>query len=152
MSSTNLTLDLRDIRFAFKEWLPIDKLKKSEIFSEFDEDTFDLMVKEGISFAIDVISPTRTESDRVGCNLENGRVKVPSCMHEPYKKAYELGWSSIRVPKDFGGMGAPSLLALIVNEAMTGGNLCLTMCFGLTAGAANLIYTFGSENLKKKYL
>ena len=41
MSSTNLTLDLRDIRFAFKEWLPIDKLKKSEIFSEFDEDTFD---------------------------------------------------------------------------------------------------------------
>ena len=152
MSVTDLTLDIRDISFAFGEWLPIDKIGNSEIFSEFDKETFDLMVKEGIGFAIDVISPTRAESDRVGCILENGRVKVPKCMHTPYQKAYELGWSSIRVPKDYGGMGAPSLLALIVNEAMTGGNLCLTMCFGLTAGAANLIYTFGSDSLKKTYL
>jgi len=152
MSATALTLDLRDISFALGEWLPIKKIGNSKIFSEFDKDTIDLMVKEGISFAIDVISPTRAESDKVGCILEKGRVKVPKCMHKPYQKAYELGWASIRVPKEYGGMGAPSLLALIVNEAMTGGNLCLTMCFGLTAGAANLIYTFGSESLKKTYL
>ena len=152
MSSTNLSLDTRDIRFAFKEWLPIQKINESEIFAEFDEETFDLLVQEGISFALEVIAPTRTESDRIGCIIENGRVKVPNCLHEPYQKAYELGWSSIRAPKDFGGMGAPSILALIVNEAMTGGNLCLTMCFGLTAGAANLISTFGSESLKQTYL
>jgi len=152
MSSTDLSLDIRDIRFAFREWLPINELKKSKIFSEFDENTLDLMVQEGINFAIDVIAPSRVESDRVGCNIENGRVKVPKCMHEPYKKAYSLGWSSIRSPREYGGMGAPSILALIVNEAMTGGNLCLTMCFGLTAGAANLIYTFGSDYLKKTYL
>ena len=152
MSSTDLSLDIRDIRFAFKEWLPIKKINESEIFADFDEETFDLLVQEGIRFAVDVIAPTRTESDRIGCIIENDRVKVPNCLHIPYQKAYELGWSSIRAPQDFGGMGAPSLLALIVNEAMTGGNLCLTMCFGLTAGAANLISTFGSDSLKQTYL
>ena len=77
--------------------LPISKIADSEIFSEFDKDTFDLMVKEGIGFAIDVISPTRAESDKVGCILEKGRVKVPKCMHEPYQKAYELGLSLIHI-------------------------------------------------------
>ena len=152
MSSTDLNLDLRDIHFAIREWLPIEQLKESKLFSEFDEDTLELMVQEGIRFAIDIIAPTRAESDRVGCSIVNGRVKVPRCMHEPYQKAYELGWSSMRVPQEYGGMGAPSILALIVNEAMTGANLSLTMCFGLTSGAANLIDTFGSDFIKQTFL
>ena len=76
MSSTELTLDLRDISFAMKEWLPIEQLSESEKFSEFDVDTLDMMVQEGIRFAIDVVSPTRSESDREGCRIEDGRVKV----------------------------------------------------------------------------
>ena len=36
MSSTELTLDLRDIIFAIKEWLPINQLSESEKFSEFE--------------------------------------------------------------------------------------------------------------------
>ncbi|HIA57742.1 MAG TPA: acyl-CoA dehydrogenase, partial [Candidatus Lambdaproteobacteria bacterium] len=67
MSSTELTLDQRDILFALREWLPIGKLSESEKFSEFDADTLEMMVQEGIRFAIDVISPTRTAGDREGC-------------------------------------------------------------------------------------
>ena len=79
MSSTELTLDLRDIIFAIKEWLPINQLSESEKFSEFDLDTLEMMVQEGIRFAIEVVSPTRTESDREGCSIEEGRVKVSKC-------------------------------------------------------------------------
>ena len=85
MSSTDLSLDIRDIRFAFKEWLPIKKINESEIFADFDEETFDLLVQEGIRFAVDVIAPTRSESDRIGCIIENDRVKVPNCLHIPYQ-------------------------------------------------------------------
>jgi len=152
MSSTELILDQRDILFATQEWLNYGQLSESEKFSEFDQDTLEMMVKEGISFAIDVVSPTRSESDREGCKMVDGRVKVPKSLHEPYQKAYELGWASIRVPQKYGGMGAPATLGLIVNEAMTGANLGLTMFFGLTSGAADLIKTFGSDHLKKKYL
>jgi len=151
MSSTALTLDQRDISFAMKEWLPIGKLSESEKFSEFDVDTLDMMVQEGIRFAIDVVSPTRSESDREGCRIEGGRVKVSKCLHEPYKKAYEMGWATMRVSQEYGGMGAPATLGLIINEALNGANLGLSMFFGLTSGAAELIDTFGSDALKQKY-
>ena len=84
MSSTNLTLDQRDIRFAVSEWLQLIKLNISEKYAEFDTDTIEMMVQEGIRYAIDVVSPTRTESDRNGCRMEAGRVKVPECLHKPY--------------------------------------------------------------------
>ena len=141
MSSTELTLDQRDILFALREWLPIGKLSESEKFSEFDADTLEMMVQEGIRFAIDVISPTRTAGDREGCRMVDGRVKVPECLHEPYQKAYEMGWASMRVSQEYGGMGAPATLGLIVNEAMNGANLGLSMFFGLTSGAAEKFST-----------
>jgi len=152
MSSTELTLDQRDIRFAAHEWLKIGQLSESEKFTEFDQDTLDLMVQEGIRFAIDVVSPTRSESDREGCRIEDGRVKVPKCLHEPYQQSYELGWASMGVSQEYGGMGAPATLVLIVNEAMNGANLGLSMFFGLTTGAADLIETYGSDSLKQKYV
>ncbi len=152
MSSTELTLDQRDIRFAAQEWLKIGQLSESEKFAEFDQDTLDLMVQEGIRFAIDVVSPTRSESDREGCRIEDGRVKVPKCLHEPYQQSYELGWASMGVSQEYGGMGAPSTLVLIVNEAMNGANLGLSMFFGLTTGAADLIEAYGSDSLKQKYV
>jgi len=152
MSSTELTLDQRDIRFATQEWLKIGQLSESEKFAEFDQDTLDLMVQEGIRFAIDVVSPTRSESDREGCRIEDGRVKVPKCLHEPYQQSYELGWASMGVSQEYGGMGAPATLGLIVNEAMNGANLGLSMFFGLTSGAADLIDTYGSDSLKQKYV
>ncbi len=49
-------------------------------------------------------------------------------------------------------MGAPATLVLIVNEAMNGANLGLSMFFGLTTGAADLIETYGSDSLKQKYV
>ena len=67
MSSTDLTLDQRDISFAIIEWLKLDKLKNSEKYADFDQDTFEMTVKEGIRFAIEVVFPTRAESDRKGC-------------------------------------------------------------------------------------
>ena len=152
MSSTDLTLDQRDISFAISEWLQLGKLNNSEKYAEFDQDTLEMMVKEGIRFAIEVVFPTRAESDRKGCRMEEGRVKVSECLHKPFQKAYELGWASISDSPEYGGMGAPATIGLIVSEAINGANLGLGMFFGLTSGAAKLIETYGSDMLKEKYI
>ncbi len=152
MSSTELTLDLRDIHFAMREWLQLGQLGESEKYADFDQDTIEMMVQEGIRFGIEVVFPTRAESDREGCHIEDGRVKVPECMHKPYQQAYELGWASVSASQEYGGMGAPASIGLIVNEALNGANLGLGMFFGLTSGAAELIGSFGSAMLKEKYI
>ena len=75
MSSTDLTLDEQDIHFVLKDWLNISRLSQFEYYKDYDEETIEMLVEEGIRFSKDIVAPSRTESDRVGCVMENGRVK-----------------------------------------------------------------------------
>ncbi len=152
MSSTDLVVDLPEIRFVLNEWLKVAKLSEQERFQAFDAETVDLMLQEAATFATDVVAPTRQETDRKGAWMEDGRVKVAECMREPYRQAYELGWGSITSDPDFGGQGAPSSLGLAVNEGLIGGNQAVSSFFGLTEGCARLILSFGTEELKRKYV
>ena len=152
MSSTELILDKREIIFILREWLRVDLLCRHKLYEDFDGETVELLVEEGLRFAAEIVAPTRTESDRAGCTLENERVKVPECMKNPYRKAYELGWASLTGSRKFEGQGAPACIGLAVSEGITAGNAALSSFFSLTSGAAKLIASFGSSELKEKYV
>lgn len=152
MSSTELVVDSKDIRFVMNEWLQVSGLNKYSKFEDFDEDTINLLIEEGHKFSIEVISPTRSESDKEGCKFVDGRAIVPACLHEPYEQAYELGWASLTAPEEFGGQGAPHSVGLAVKEALIGANVGLSMYFGLTEGVCELLETFGTEELQKTYV
>ena len=48
--------------------------------------------------------------------------------------------------------GAPASVGLAVNEGINAGNPGLSAHFALTIGAARLVESFGSEELKAKYI
>ncbi len=152
MSSTELVIDARDIRFVMNEWLEVEKLSKFPRYADFDQETITLLLEEGHKFAVEVISPTRAESDREGCRVVEGRVKVPACLQKPYEQAYELGWASIGSNPQYGGQGAPRTIQIAISEGMAGGNMGLAMYFALTEGAMELIESFGTEPLKEQYI
>ncbi|MBF0276962.1 MAG: acyl-CoA dehydrogenase [SAR324 cluster bacterium] len=152
MSSTELVIDSQDIQFVMNEWLKLHELSKFPRYADFDQETINLLLEEGFKFAVEVISPTRTESDREGCKMVEGRAKVPPCLHKPYQQAYELGWASIAADPKYGGQGAPRTVQIAINEAVAGANLGLSMYFALTEGALELIDSFGTENLKEQYI
>ncbi len=152
MSSTDLVVDLPEIRFVVNEWLRVAQLSEQERYQAFDAETVDLMLQESATFATEVVAPTRQETDRQGSWMEDGRVKVADCMKTPYRQAYELGWGSITSDPEYGGQGAPSTLGLAVNEGLIGGNQAVSSFFGLTEGCARLILSFGTEALKRKYV
>ena len=152
MSSTDLTLDEQDIHFVLKDWLNISRLSQFECYKDYDEETIEMLVEEGIRFSKDIVAPSRTESDRVGCMIENGRVKSPECMKEPFRKGFELGWAALNASLRYGGQAAPASIGLAVNEGINAGNPGLSAFFALTVGAARLIESFGSEDLKEKYI
>lgn len=151
MGTPNLITDSQDIEFCLFEWLQISQLQEYSKYQDYDADTLALLVNEGLKFATEVISPTNAEADRAGCSVVDGNAMVPECLHSAYKQAYELGWASITASSDFGGQGAPEAVGLAIAEANLGGNLALSMYFGLTQGAMELIETFGSEHLKTTY-
>lgn len=110
------------------------------------------LAAEAASFAREVLEPTRRASDREGCSLEAGRVRVSECLHAAYKSAYALGYGSTSFSAELGGAGLSHLERLTIKEEIAAANMGLFMYFVLTEGAARIIQIFGTEEQKRVYL
>ena len=83
----SLILDERDQKFTLYEMLELEKLCELERYADFSKDMFDMILSEAQKFATEEIFPTLAESDKEGCRLENGQVRVPKCFHKEIGRA-----------------------------------------------------------------
>lgn len=149
---SNLLVNQRDQEFLLFEQLGIEKLFKTEMFKDFSKDDALMMVKEAEKLALNEILPTYAEGDKEGCTLKDGKVTIPKCFHQAYKKYCEGGWITQTEPVDVGGQGMPVVMATANLEHCYAANFAFLMYPGLTHGAAGLILNFGTDELKEKYM
>lgn len=149
---SNLLVNIRDQEFILFEQLNVERLFDSEIFSGFSKEDILIMQKEAERMAAHVILPTYAEGDKAGCELRDGKVHIPSCFKEPYKKFVEGGWSCGMRSPDVGGQGMPMVLTTAYSELFCAANFAFLMYPMLTNGAAGLIEEFGTEVQKNKYM
>lgn len=144
--------DLRDIRFRLFEQFRLDDVLGSEPFGDWGPDEVNMVLDEVYKFVTDVLGPINAAGDRHGCSIENGKVKAPPGFKEAWDKLNETGFRGVGVPEEFGGQGAPFVVATAVEEMMAGSNVAFSMYPGLAAGAAHLLAECGTEEQKKKYV
>jgi alkylation response protein AidB-like acyl-CoA dehydrogenase len=149
---SNLLVNTRDQQFVLFEQLGIEKLFESDAFKDFSKDDLLMVLKEAEKFAVNVIAPTLAEGDKEGCTIKNGKVSIPKCFHEPWKKFIEAGWLAPSESPEVGGQGLPRSIGFAVTELMGAANYAFMMYPGLTHGAAGLIETYGTEEQKNKYM
>jgi hypothetical protein len=149
---SNLLVNQRDQEFLLFEQLGIEKLFQTETFKDFSKEDALMMLKEAEKMALNEILPTYAVGDKEGCTLKDGKVSVPKCYREPYKKYVEGGWLCPTQPVDFGGQGMPVSMATAALEHCYAANFAFLMYPGLTHGAATLIQHFGSEEQQNKYM
>ncbi len=142
----------KDIFFILKEQLGYGQLCRFQRYSELDEATLDMLVKEAVKFAKTEISPLQEIGEKWGAVYENGQVRCPP----EFKKAFELyaenGWlAAVRDP-EYGGQGFPQMMRIVINDLMYGACQSFNMAPSLTHGAAHLIESFGTEELKNLYV
>jgi len=147
-----LLVDDRDQMFVLFEQLEIQKLSESELYSEFDEETYIMVLREAEKLAVKAMMPTNSESDSEGCRLKDGRVSVPESFHELWRLWNEGEWRRIDLPKDIGGQGLPMVIGMAVNEYFEAANLAFQTLAAMTRGAALLIASHGTEEQKEKYV
>jgi alkylation response protein AidB-like acyl-CoA dehydrogenase len=148
---SNFLVDERDQKFVLFEHLDIEKLTKLERYSEFSKDLFDMVLEEARKFGVEVLEPTVEESEKEGCRLEDGNVYVPKCFQDAYRKYCDGGWISMVHDPEVGGQGMPVVLGSATREYFNS-NFAFLSYPGLTEGAAHLIYSYGTEEQKKKYM
>ena len=149
---SNLLVNTRDQHFLLFEQFGIEKLFETETFKDFSKDDVLMMMNEAEKMALNVILPTYEVGDKEGCTFKDGKVTVPKCYHDAFKKYCEAGWLAQIEPIDVGGQGIPFVMATANLEYCYAANFAFLMYPGLTHGAATLIQHHGTEEQKNKYM
>jgi len=141
-----------DVFFILKDQLNYGSLCRLERYQDFDEDTLDMLVKEAIKFAKAELSPLMEIGEKWGVVFEEGQVRSAP----EYKRAFQVmgenGWiGAVRDP-EYGGQGFPHMMRIVLNDFMYGADQSFNMAPSLASGSADLIWTFGSDELKERFV
>jgi len=141
-------VDTRDSRFVLFEQLEVDKLS----FEGVTKKMLEMTLKEAEKLAQNVIAPTNSDADKIGCKYEDGKVIVPESFHKPYEVISEGGWNVISDDVEVGGQGLPKSIEICCRELFEAANMGFSNFINLTHGSAKLVEIFGTDEQKETYL
>lgn len=150
--SSRYRVDLRELTFVLFEHFKIGELLGVPPFEDWGEEECLEVLKHAARLSQEVLAPLNARGDREGCRLESGQVIIPKGFSEAWNRLYEAGYKTLDVPLEKGGQGAPTGLKTLVEEIITGANSAFAMYPGLTAGAAEVIQSFGTADQKRRYV
>jgi alkylation response protein AidB-like acyl-CoA dehydrogenase len=114
--------------------------------------TIDMVLKAAFDLGKKVMHPVFEEMDRYPPSLENGRVHVHKGVRPMLEILGKDGWISAGFPQIWEGDDMPASLLHCINFIFAAANYSASVYSGLTMGAANLILSFGSQELQNTYL
>jgi len=139
------------MNFLLFEMLEIQNLSQHEYFNEYNKDALDMVLGTASKMAVDLMRPYLREMDKNSPVYKDGEVIVHPVVRTFMRKCGEIGLISAHFPFEEGGQQLPYSIVAAFNYIFAAANYSLGVYPGLTSGAANLIITFGSPDLKKYY-
>ncbi|UCF85418.1 MAG: acyl-CoA dehydrogenase [Desulfobacteraceae bacterium] len=149
---THFKVNERDIFFILKNQLNYASLCELERYRELDEETLDMLVTEAVKFAKQEVDPLQEIGEEWGVVFENGKVRCAPEFREMFKLYGENGWTAAARDPEYGGQGFPHMTRIVINDLMYGAAQSFNMAPSLTHGAAHLIESFGTNELKERFV
>ncbi|MDY7024899.1 MAG: acyl-CoA dehydrogenase C-terminal domain-containing protein [Pseudomonadota bacterium] len=142
-----------DMKFIANEVFKTSELWSTlPLYSEVDQDTADAILEESARINQDMVSPNFRSADEEGCHFNDGEVTTPKGYKEAYNALMEGGWIGLGGNPEFGGMGMPKTLSVFFEEMISAADNSFSLYSCLTAGAALLLDSHASEEIKSYYL
>ncbi len=135
----------RNLNFLLYEVFNATELTHYPYYSAHDRETFDMTIDAVTQIGDTIMFPHFRDLDRNQPELKNGKVTVHPKVGE-YLKAMGDGFSF-----EDGGQQLPEIVNSILGFILMAANNGM-MYTGLTSGAARLIASFASEELKQTYV
>lgn len=142
----------RNLDFMLYEVLDVERLSKRPHYEDHSRETYDLVLDTALKMAKDLLYPCLKEMDEKPPVLEEGRVKVHPAVKDIMKQWGEGGWIAAAMPYEVGGQQLPTVLTTACTYAFAAANFSSTGFPLLCSGAAHLILSFGSTDLKETYV
>ena len=145
-------LSEKNLRFLLYEVFDVSSLTRYDYYKEYDGKMFDMVLKAAMELADDLLWPNFQEMDKNPPELVDDQIRVHSSVGKFMEKCGEGGWIGTGFPLEWGGQQLPQMITQACTFIFAAANYSASVYPGLTSGAANLILSFGKEEMKKTYL
>ena len=148
----NEYVDIDSLKFLLFEVHKTQELLLTERFKEYDKTSIDIFIDSVKTFSDNSLFPFIKEMDEKPAYFKDGKIIVHPQFESIFKDAGEMGLVSSMFNFEDGGLQIPSSIFHAAYFIMEAANNHVTGYFGLTAGSANLIVSFGNQHLKDTYV
>ena len=142
----------KDLFFILKDQLNYGSLCELDRYCELDEETLDMLVNEALKFAKGEIESLQEIGEKWGVVYENGQVRCAPEFKKAFKLCGEMGWIAAARDPQYGGQGFPHMMRIVINDLIYGAAQSFNMAPSLTHGAAHLIESFATQELKERFV
>jgi len=142
----------KNLNFLLYDIFDVELLTRSERYGKHNKKMFKMVVEAAAKLARSRLYPILDEMDKNAPELVQGEVRVHPHVKELMKEYGNGGWIGSGFPEEHGGEGLPIIIANVCRFIFASANYSASVFPELTAGAAELILTFGSKDLIDTYL
>ncbi|MGD9733322.1 MAG: acyl-CoA dehydrogenase [Desulfamplus sp.] len=145
-------VNMKNLKFTLHELIDIHKTPNLDPFAGRNKKSIDLVLDAALEFSKKALYPIFELMDRNPPELKNGTVAVNPEVRNIMRTLGRDGWIAASFPEKWGGEDMPASILHAVYFIFSSANYSGSVYSGLTTGAAKLIFTYGSEYLKKTFL
>ncbi|MBI5252429.1 MAG: acyl-CoA dehydrogenase [Desulfomonile tiedjei] len=142
----------RNLRFMIHEVMNSGDLTQHPYFEGHSREVFDLVLDTASKIAQNRLRPALKVMDQHPPELTDGRVRVLPVVRDFIRECGEGGWISATAPYELEGQQLPQVIKASFSFIFAAANYSASVYPMLTTGAAHLIESFGSEELKRTYI
>lgn len=147
------TAPRRDLSFVLFDLFDAESVWRSmRATADVDRALAEAIIDAGGTLAESAFLPLNASGDAEGCRIEAGEVSTPAGFVTAYASYAEGGWTGLGGESEYGGQGMPKMLTVAVEEMFFAANTSLYLYSALSAGAALLIASHGSDAMKQRWL
>lgn len=132
--------------------LEVDRILALPAFGGHSRATCDLFVATARRLAREALFPAYQEMNREPPHFEGGQVHLHPATRGLYRQLVELGILSATRPEEVGGAALPMTITSVAQAYLMAANLGVCALAGLTSGAARLLESFGTVELRERFM
>ena len=140
------------LKFLIGEVHNINEVLALPRFSDHDQESIEMLIDSTKQYADKDLFPYCVEMDRFGAKYENGTITAHPQIKNVMEGAGDNGYICSHFDYEEGGAQMPHMASLAASFITTAANSSAVGFIGLTAGAASLIRSFGSQELFDAYV
>lgn len=143
----------RNLKFLLYEVFDAESLLKYPRYADHSREVFDMVMDTAMKMGKDLFKPIFSEMDKKPPEYVKGEVKVHPAVRNIMRECGAGGWIGSTFDCEHGGQQLPEMVGMTIPAAIFGAaNYSAAVFHGLTTGAASLIASFGTQEMKDMYL